>query len=168
MSTRRGYVRAVLLAAGSAWLSGCYAYHPVERPALGSTVRVHVPVVSAINRPNAPAGSEAIEGTLVRWGDTLALATLTRREFGAYREIVKYDTLRLAVDQTSSVELREFSPRRSIVLGSMIAVGAGAAAILAFNASRDGGQNPDGDGGDPPALSLSRSLLTAAWGLLAR
>jgi hypothetical protein len=153
----------------SSVVAGCHTYTPVQTPVVGSTVRVHVPVQSAVADRNAAPRTETIEGVVVGAGDTLALATRTRRELGAYRELVQFDTLRLGMDQTSFVEVQEFSATRSILLGAVIAVGAGVAAVLAFNSSQNGGEVPDPGPGEPaPAVVFSGSLLGSLWGLVAR
>lgn len=164
-STRRPL--AALATLGCVVLGGCYTYQVAPAPAVGSPVRVTVPVTSAVNRSNAAPETVAIEGILLDAGDTLVVATRTRREFGAYRELIQYDTLRLGRDQTTALEVREFSSTRSIVLGSVIALGAAGAAVLAFDAGGgSGGQ--DGNGGEPPALSVNGTLLSQLWGLLTR
>jgi len=153
----------------SSILAGCYTYAPVQSPMVGSTVRVHVPVQSAVADRNAAPRTETVEGVVLGAGDTLALATETRREIGAYRELIQFDTLRLGMDQTSLVEAREFSTARSIGLGAAIAVVAGVAAVVAFNSSRNGGEVPDPGPGEPaPAVVFSGSLLGSLWGLVAR
>lgn len=162
-------LRFVTVLLVSSVLAGCHTYSPVQSPALGSTVRVHVPVQSAVADRNAAPRVETVEGVVVGAGDTLALATQTRREFGAYRELVQFDTLRLGMDQTSFVEVREFSTTRSIALGAALALVAGVAAVVAFNSSENGGEVPDPGPGEPaPSVVVSGSLLSSLWGLLAR
>ena len=162
-------MRLAAVVAASAVLAGCHTYAPVQTPVVGSTVRVHVPVQSAVADRNAAPRTETVEGVVVTSGDTLALATQTRREIGAYRELTQYDTLRLGMDQMSFVEVREFSATRSIVLGAAITAVAAIAAVVAFNSSENGGEVPDPGPGEPaPAVVVSSSLLGALWGLVAR
>lgn len=113
-------------------MTACHTYTPVSAPAPGSTVRVHIPVRSAVDDPNAPTPTRAVEGQVVSAGDTLVLATRDRFEYGAYREIVQYDTLRLGPEQHSTVEVREFSNRKSVVLGLAVTGIVVGAAILAL------------------------------------
>lgn len=165
---RLGVGRIGVVCLLATFLSGCHTYHQVDNPPVGSMVRVRVPVTSAIAGRNAPVESASIEGMLVAADDTLTLATETRREFGAYRELMQRDTLRLARSQASSVEVREFSTKRSVVLGVVIAGVAGVSAWYAFDLG-GGGDPPGGNGGEPPALSVvTPSLLSALWGLIAR
>jgi hypothetical protein len=100
--------------------------------------------------------------------DTITLATQTRREFGAYREITQYDTLRFASSQANSLEIREFARNRSVVLGVAIAAGAGFGGALAFGLG-GGSKNQPPDGQGPlPAVVVSGSLLSTLWGAIAR
>jgi len=96
----------ILLSAGL--MTACHSYTPVTTPPPGSTVRVRIPVRSALDDPNAPPQTRAVEGQVLETGDTIVLATRSRREYGAYREIVQYDTLRLGPDQRYSVEVQDW------------------------------------------------------------
>lgn len=147
--------------------SACHTYIPVERAAPGATVRVHVPVVNPLSNPNAPPQTVAIEGDVLQNGDTLVLATRTRREIGAFREFVQYDTLRLSPEQRAAVELREFSPGRSVALGVLIAGSAVGFAAIAFGVG-GGSDGEEGPGGTPPAPSIvvNRSVFSTLWGVL--
>lgn len=159
--------RALFVLVGAMAISGCYSYHPVTSAPVGSMVRVRVPVQSALNNPNRAPQSASIEGLVIQGGDTLALATETRREFGAYRELVQYDTIRLAPSQTSSIEVREFSSGRSVILGLAIAGGAGSLAAVAFGLGGGGeGSSPGGEG--PETAIVSLSMVSALWGLITR
>ena len=160
-------VRVCSMALGTLFLSGCHTYRTVDSAPQGATVRVSVPVRSALAGGGAPLRTESIEGRVLENGDTLALATETRRTLGAYRDIVQMDTLRLGRDQIASLEVRELAKTRSVVLGVIIAVGAGAAGVLAYNAA-GGGSTGDGDGGEPPALELRTSVLGRLLELVAR
>ena len=144
--------------------AGCHSYTPVSTPAPGTTVRVHIPVVSALQDPNAPPQTETIEGQVVEAGDTLVLALRTRQEYGAFREIIQYDTVRLGPDQRSGVELSEFSTGRSVALGLAIAGGATVLAVTAFGLSGEGGGPIDG--GPPPPPSFTGPSVTVSNGLI--
>lgn len=169
MSTLRHYARQTLVVLGIALLSGCYSYHPVASAPVGSMVRVRVPVTSALNNPNRAPETASIEGLVVAGGDTISLATETRREFGAYREIVQHDTIRLAATQASLVEVREFSSKKSVALGVVIAGGAGLAAAVAFGLGGGRGGNPTDPGTGPQtAVVVSASFLSTVWGLVTR
>lgn len=160
--------KAALLCAGIAFSTGCYTYRLVDSPPIGSIVRVRVPVTSALNSRNSAPETASIEGHLIDVGDTIAVATETRRELGAYREIVQFDTLRLAMSQTSSLEVREFSRSRSILLGTSIAAIAGTAAAVAFGLG-GGGDPPDSGGGGPvTSIVVSPSIVSVLWGLIVR
>lgn len=159
---------SLLMVLGVVFLSGCYTYRPVETPSPGSMLRVRVPVTSALNNPNQAPATASIEGLVLSAGDTISLATETRRQMGAYREIVQYDTLRLAVSQTSSMDVREFSAPRSVVLGVAIAGAAGAAAAVAFGLGGGSVGEPPGPGDPVNSVVISGSLLSAVWGLISR
>lgn len=163
MSAAPSILRAAVLFVGVSFLAGCHTYHVVENPPPGSTVRVRIPVNSPLNRPTEDV---LVEGQLLDNGDTIKVATATRRQLGAYTELMQYDTLRLAADRVTAVELKEFSRGRSIALGVAMAGGATLAALLGFGWMSGGEiQNPD----IPPQTTVvSRSLLSTVWGLIAR
>ena len=152
----------MLLVAAVLLLGGCYTYQVVDTPPLGSTVRVRVPVTSAVDDPNTAPASVAMEGQVLQVGDTLVLARRTRREFGAFREVILFDTLRLRRAQTSSIELKEFSSGKSVVLGIVIAAGATGLALAGFKGGGGDGETP---GVDPPSPSIvvNGSSLAAVW-----
>ena len=161
---RASFVRTLVVVVGTAALGACHTYRPVTAPTPGSTVRVHVPVTSALSRVPETA---AVEGVLVSMSDTITLATQTRREFGAFRELVRTDTVRLASSQASLLEVREFSRPRSVLLGVVVAGGAAYLAAVGFGF---------GGGGDPPdpptepqtSVVVSRSLVSSLVGLIFR
>ena len=152
----------MLLVAAVLLLGGCYTYQVVDTPPLGSTVRVRVPVTSAVDDPNTAPASVAMEGQVLQVGDTLVLARRTRREFGAFREVILFDTLRLVRAQTASIELKEFSSGKSVVLGIVIAAGATGLALAGFKGGGGDGETP---GVDPPSPSIvvNGSSLAAVW-----
>lgn len=158
--------RRLLMLALLAGAGGCHTYVPVADPEPGTTVRVRVPVTSALVGPNAPQGSASIEGQVVALRDTLYLATTNRQEYGAYREVVMYDTLALAPDQLLSIERAEFSTGRTMVLTAAIVVAAGAFALAAFS-----GETGSKGGPPPPpppqgALVISNSFVSGVLGML--
>jgi hypothetical protein len=156
----------VLLLAGGV-LSGCHTYRVVETPTLGSIVRVQVPVTSALDGPNAASRTASLEGEVVGVGETLLLATETRREYGQFREVVQFDTISLSTEQASVIQVREFSSQRSVAMGAVIAVGAITAGILAFNSSSNGGDIPTPGPPEPEsAIVVSNSVISMIWGLL--
>ena len=148
--------------------AGCYTYVPVANPAPGTQVRVHVPVTSALADPNAAPQTAAIEGEVVSFQDTLRLATTSRQEYGAYREVVMYDTLSLAPDQRVVIEQPEFSRGRTIVLTSVIVGGATLLALAAFSGTFGGNQDPTDPGPPTPqgAVTISNSLVSGVLGIL--
>jgi hypothetical protein len=164
VSIKRSGLASILLAL---FLGACQTYTPTTNPVPGSTVRVRVPVTSAVADPNAAPQTIAVEGTVVESGDTLVLATTTRHEYGAYREIVQFDTVRLGPDQRFSMDVVEFSSGKSIALGLVLAGGAALAASAAFGV---GGGDDQPDPGTPPppqgALVISSSLIAGILGLL--
>lgn len=165
MSGRFPAFGLMLLVAAVLLLGGCYTYQVVDTPPLGSTVRVRVPVTSALDDPNTAPALVAIEGQVLEVGDTLVLARRTRREFGAFREVILFDTLRLRRAQTSSIELKEFSSGKSVMLGIVIAAGVTGLALAGFNGGGGDGETP---GVDPPnpSIVVNGSVLSAVWGFI--
>ena len=155
----------MLLVAAVLLLGGCYTYQVVDTPPLGSTVRVRVPVTSALDDRNTAPPSVAVEGAVLQVGDTLVLARRTRREFGAFREVILLDTLRLVRAQTSSIELKEFSSGKSVMLGIVIAAGITGLALAGFKGGGGDGETP---GVDPPnpSIVVNGSVLSAVWGFI--
>jgi hypothetical protein len=136
----------------------------VESPPLGSDVRVRVPVSSPLSRT---ADVVSLEGRLIDSGDTITLATETRRQLGAYSELMQYDTLRLARTQVNSVELKEFSTSRSVMLGVVVTGGAVLGGLLGFGLF--GGEDDENGEGDPIQTTvISRSLVSSLLGLVFR
>ncbi|MDX1746417.1 MAG: hypothetical protein R3324_10810 [Halobacteriales archaeon] len=168
MSRCRQVCRVAALSLGVALLVGCHTYRPVESPSPGSTVRVRVPVTSALNNPNRAPDMATVEGLVVSARDTVVLAMETRREFGAYREIVQFDTVRLGPSQVRSIEVREFSTKRSALLGVAIAGTATLAALAAFGFG--GGDEGDSPGDDGPVASIiaTPSLVSSLLGWIIR
>lgn len=160
----RGRLGAGLVLLSATLMTACHTYTPVSAPAPGSTVRVQIPVRSAVDDPNAPIPTRAIEGRVVSAGDTLVLATQNRYEYGAYREIVQYDTLRLGPEQRASVQVREFSRRRSVVLGVALTGIVVGAAILALGNTF--GSEGDGLPDDTPNSSVIGIPLGSLLGWL--
>lgn len=143
--------------------TACHTYRPVETAPPGATVRAHVPVISALS---AQERSEAVEGRVVLAEDSLVLETTSVRTYGAFREVVLTDTLRLARAELVGLELRSFSTGRSIALGTALALGAGGAILAAWKYG-GGGKEPGGGGGGgelpfapaPRRISLPLLLL---------
>ena len=149
----RGFVPVLAMWAWTLFLVGCHTYRPVEHAPVGSIVRVRVPVSSPVGRTVETA---SVEGQVLDNGDTLTLATETRRQLGAYSELMQFDTIRLADAQVSSVEIKEFSTKRSVVLG--VAITAGAVLAAAFGFGLTGGADPPDDGRPPPVTFSFLSL----------
>ena len=138
----------------------------VDTPLPGSTVRVRVPVTSALDDRNAAPTTVAIEGEVLEAGDTLVLARRTRQEFGAFREVIRMDTLRLARAQVTSVELKEFSSGRSVVLGLVLAAGGSGLALAAFGSGGGDGEVPGAPDNPNTSIVVSGSVLSAIWSLI--
>ena len=155
-----GAVLGVLL------LSGCHTYMPIERPAPGTTVRVRVPLTSAVERPNQSPETVSVEGLLVAFGDTLELEVTSRQEYGAFREVMRRDTLRIARNGITELEERVFSRNRSVGLGVALAGGATVLAAAALGLTGgDQGAGPD-SGDDPSGAIIVASLAKAIWRLI--
>lgn len=156
-----GVLVAAILAAG------CHTYTPVASPVPGTTVRVRIPVINAAANPNAAPQTVSVEGVVVEAGDTLLLATTNRQEYGAFREIIQFDTLRLSAEQIHSVEQSEFSTQKSIGLGVLLTGGAALLATAAFGGL--GGDDSPIPGGPPPpapTIIVNRSIVAGILGLL--
>lgn len=162
----RAAARRILPVLSILWLGGCYTYRPIDTAAPGTTVRVQVPVTSAVASPNAAPRSESVEGHVVSNDDEIVLSVRTRRMIGAVREVMVEDTLRLRPEQISSLEVREFSSGRSIVLGVVIA--GGVAAVAAAGLGLGGGDEGDPGGPGPVAAVVvsERRLFSAILRLL--
>lgn len=152
----RGLRRAVAVF-GVLAPSGCHAYLPVETPVPGSVARVQVPIRSAVADPGLPPETASVEGVVLESGDTLVLEVRTRRVIGAFNEITRENTYRVARDELVSVEVRQFSPRRSAVLGSAIL---GGTVFLAVRALRGG----TGSGGRGPGTGGGRTFTVRFTG----
>lgn len=158
-------IRRVLSLAlpGTAFLlSGCYTYRLVEEPLVGSVARVRVPVEAAAGT-GSPAGTVALEGLVVSAGDTLALEAETRQFAGTLREVLRYDTLRVARDGVASIEVRNLSVVRSVTLGAGIAAGTVALALAALGTEAgEGGEGPGHGGSESFAATFSIVVGTVA------
>jgi len=130
---------------GASFMSGCFTYVPVDRPSPGSTVRIHVPVRSAIARPNQAPEFISMEGMVISAADSVILEVSSRREIGAFREIRSVDTLRVARADLSAVDTRVFSLGKSIGLGIAIAGVTAVLAAVAFGLE-GGSSGNDGSG----------------------
>ena len=143
--------------------SGCYSYRLVEDAPVGAVARLRVPIQSAIVDPNSPSETVAVEGKIVSVGDTIWFEASTRHTVGLFRDVVQYDTLRVARDGLASIEVREFSTTKSVLLGAGLA--AGTAALAAAAAGVGGGQAGAGPGGDAPQTSTVVSVSVPASGI---
>ncbi len=144
-------------------VSGCYSYRLVEDAPVGAVARLRVPIQSAIVDPNSPSETVAVEGKIVSVGDTIWFEASTRHAVGLFRDVVQYDTLRVARDGLASIEVREFSTTKSVLLGAGLA--AGTAALAAAAAGVGGGQAGAGPGGDAPQTSTTVSVSVPASGI---
>lgn len=163
----RGAFRFGLVLAAAGLLVACHTYTPVTTPAPGTTVRVRIPVTNAAANRNAAPQTVSVEGLVVATGDTLLLATTNRQEYGAFREIIQFDTLRLGADQIHSIERSDFSTKKSIGLGVVLTGGAALLAAAAFGGL--GGDDSPIPGGPPPpapTIIVNRSIVAGILGLL--
>ncbi|MXY32300.1 MAG: hypothetical protein F4Y48_13965, partial [Gammaproteobacteria bacterium] len=148
-SDRAGTLRPLLFAAllcGLPLVSGCYTYRLVEEAPVGSVARLRVPIQSAIVDPNAPPETVAIEGLIISFGDTISFEASNRQVIGAFREVVQYDTLQVARDGLASIEVREFSRARSVVLGVAVAAGTVGLALAALGVEGGAAGEKPGEG----------------------
>ena len=154
-----------MLIASTLLFMGCHTYMPVQQPTPGTTVRVKVPLTSAVQGPNQAPETVSIEGTLIEFGDTVEVEVRDRQVYGAFREVTRLDTLRIEASGITGLDERSFSTGRSVVLG--LAIG-GAAVGFALTALgfEGGGSNPTpGPDGPQPSLLLS-PIARAIWALI--
>lgn len=133
--------------------SGCYSYRLTEDAPVGAVARLRVPIQSAIVDPNSPPGTVAVEGKVISVGDTIEFEASTRHTLGLFQDVVQYDTLRVARDGVVSIEVREFSTTKSVLLGAGIV--AGTATLAAAAAGVGGGDAGDAPSTDPPQNSTT-------------
>lgn len=161
--------RALPAVLGAAVMSGCYTYVPVERPSPGATVRVQVPVRSAVSNPNRPPELLSMEGTVLAAADSIVLEVANRREIGAFREIRTVDTLRVAGADLAGVDERVFSRPKTVGLTAAVA---GITAVLVFAAldlgGGSGGDDGSGNGGTTTSSIAVRPIFSALLGALGR
>jgi len=135
MNTKNWIARATAVL-GAAVMSGCYTYVPVERPAPGSTVRIEVPVRSAVTGGRDQEDVASMEGTLISAGDSIVMEVSQLKEIGNFRQIKSLDTLRVARSDVSGIATRSFSKPKTVALTAIIA---GATTVLAVAALGLGG-----------------------------
>lgn len=164
-----GVIRTGVFLLGAAVLSGCYTYVPADAPRPGEVARVRVPVRSALDDPNAPPPTATVEGEVLAAGDTIVLATTSRRELGAYRELILVDTFRVARGDVSSIELRKFSQGRSVALGVALAgtVTIAALAALGITGGAEGEGTPP-DVPNPEGAIVLNPVVQLLWRLISR
>lgn len=168
MSLRRT-LRPLALASLGAFLAGCYNYVPVERPSPGTTVRIEVPLRSAVSDPNAAPETLEVEGTLLSAGDSLVLVTETRREMGTFRVLTQTDTFRVARSGILGVREQVFSKPKTFGLTALVLAGATGIALAALESAV--GQSGSGRPGDPTTqggIRVSPFVLQDLLGALIR
>ena len=160
--TSRPAVRFTAACLCVALLSACYTYVPIESPAPQTPVRVTVPIVNVARDQNRTPETYRIEGVVVSSGDSLVLATQRRTETGAFREVVRVDTVRVETRSLLAIDEKVYSQPRSIGLGVLLAAGtAGLVAGLLSVTTGVGGDGP-GNGGEPTANQLRIDPIFAA------
>jgi len=151
---------------GAMFFAACSTYTPIENPAPGATVRAQVPILSAVTNRNAAPQLITIEGIVVSSGDTVVLATKSRQEYGAFREIMRFDTVRMARGELASLDLQAFSAKKSVALGVALT---GAATYFAISAlgvkSGEAGDGPDG-GLNPSGTIVLKPIVGLIWRLI--
>lgn len=155
-------VRRVLMMVGALVAAGCYTYVPVDDPTPGTTVRVRVPVTSAVTRPGMRDESFTVEGKVISHSDSLVLATETRTHLGAYRELRSVDTLRMDPAKLASIDEKVYSQGRTIALTAGI-VGGAVGVALGINSVAGGGEGggPPDDGTNPSTSIVLNPVVSA-------
>ncbi len=144
----RHALRLMLPCMSAVVLSGCYTYVPVELPAPLTPVRVTVPVTNVVQDRNRAPQTYTIEGVVVSSGDSLVLATERRTETGAaFREIVRFDTVRVATRSLMAIDEKVYSQPRTIALGVLIAAGTAGLAKALLDVTTGTGGDGGGNGG---------------------
>ncbi|MEQ9397727.1 MAG: hypothetical protein RJQ04_01035 [Longimicrobiales bacterium] len=160
------FFRGGLAVLGATVLSGCYTYVPVENPAPMTPVRITVPITNAVQNPNRAPETYTMEGIVVSAGDSLIMSTESRTEMGAFREVVRVDTVRVATRSLTGLDEKVFSTQRSIGLGVLVAGGTAAlvSGILSITTGSDGGE-PGGPSTENQIRidPIFRSLLQALF-----
>lgn len=148
-------LRTIGCVLGAAVASGCYTYVPMEQPRPQTEVRVTVPIRSAVDRPNREPETYSVEGVLVSASDTVVLETRSRAEAGAFREVVRLDTLRVARGSIMSLDEKVFSTPKTIGLTAVLVGGAVGlvSGLLSITTGDDGDGGPDG-GGDTNQIRI--------------
>lgn len=160
-------LQACALALAGVLAAGCYTYVPVARPAPGTSVRIHVPVRSSADRPGRGVRPVSLEGRVVALSDTLVLETKSRREVGAFRQVVELDTLRVALGELSGIEERVLSKPRTYAFTAAVVGGATLLAVKALEVA--GGGGGEGPGDEPPrGTVVFHQIVTAVLGMLRR
>ncbi len=150
--------------------SACYSYQPIENPAPGTVIRIQVPAASPVIRPNQAPPSVSFEGTLVSLGDTMLLEVKSRREVGAFREILELDTLRVAGSRVTLLEERLFSRPKTYAFTAALTLGSAWLGIKALNTLTGQTGNPDkpGGGGDPQGQLILNPIFSGFLKLIGR
>lgn len=169
MMRLRPTLRPLALASLGAFLAGCYNFVPVERPSPGTTVRIEVPLRSAVSDPNRAPETLEVEGTLLSAGDSIVMVTETRRELGTFRVLMETDTLRVARSGILGVEEQVFSRRKTFGLTALVLAGATGVVLAALEAAV--GERGSGRPGDPTTqggIRVSPLVLRDLLGALIR
>lgn len=167
MSLQR-WTTKIAAVVGAAMMSGCYNYVPVERPTPGSTVRIEVPVRSAVTGSREPSEVAAMDGTLVSAGDSLVLEISSLKTIGNFREIRSLDTLRLARSDISTIRLREFSKPKTVGLAVIVAGGVTALTIAALGLSGGSSGNNGPPGGSTTGALVVNPIFSGLLNLIGR
>ncbi|MDH5759943.1 MAG: hypothetical protein OEZ65_10170 [Gemmatimonadota bacterium] len=137
--------------------SGCYRYVPVDHPAPGTPVRIHVPVVTGVSGTNRLPESTAFDGVVVDFSDSLRLETKATRDYGAYRQITLLDTLVANPADLLAIEEKVLDRRKSTFMG--VAVAGGVVGLFTIFTDITGGSTPPGGGGGGPGAAIVLSTV---------
>ena len=138
------------LTAGLLAMAGCHSYMPSESPAPGTVARVTVLGRPAIEGSSAAVETATVEGVVLSAGDTIMLAMRRRRAWGDGGGTMRVDTVRLTRDRLSSIEVKEVSTSKSVLLGAAIA-GAMTALVLTLDVGHREGVGSLPEDEDPSA-----------------
>lgn len=152
-----------MAALGAFVLSGCFTYIPVTSAPPGAPVRAFLPVETRMAGGATAAETVPVEGTVVQFGDSLVMETVSRTQVGNFRQVEQVDTLRVAMTDLAGVEIKEFSRGRTV---GFTVVLIGGTALLATAISAAAGGSDDAGGGGGPIFSVTPRGLLGLFGAL--
>lgn len=160
------WTRAGLLTVALTASSACYSYHPIQDPSPGATVRIRVPLTSAVtNRHNDPETLD-LEGVVLEApADSLIMVTENRRELGTFKVLTSKDTIRVARSGLAGMDERVYSSAKTYGFSALLAAGVAGVVLAVLEAG--GGQGGSGPGSPGTQSSIRvEPIFSALWKLV--